>query len=130
MKVNKIRTGDKVAIVSLSSGILGEEFVRHQLKLGVTRIKELGLIPAFMDNSLKGIDILKENPKLRADDLKQAFADDSVNAIICAIGGDDTYLLTDHLLSDKIFVDNVKNNPKKYFWDFLIQQLIIYYFTS
>ena len=35
-----IKTGDKVAIVSLSSGILGEEGCRHQVDLGIKRLRE------------------------------------------------------------------------------------------
>ena len=32
------RTHDNVAIVSLSSGILGESFVKHELDLGIKRL--------------------------------------------------------------------------------------------
>ena len=31
----KIQKGDKVAIVSLSSGILGEEFIKHELDIAL-----------------------------------------------------------------------------------------------
>ena len=33
----KLRKGDKVAIVSLSSGMLGEEFCSHNIEIGVKR---------------------------------------------------------------------------------------------
>ena len=39
----KLRKGDKVAIVSLSSGMLGEEFCSHNIEIGVKRLKEYGL---------------------------------------------------------------------------------------
>ena len=55
MNIFNLKKGDKVAIVSLSSGILGEPFVKHEVELGIKRLKELGLIPVFMKNSLKGI---------------------------------------------------------------------------
>ena len=42
----KLRKGDKVAIVSLSSGMLGEEFCSHNIEIGVKRLKEYGLEPA------------------------------------------------------------------------------------
>lgn len=89
----KLRKGDKVAIVSLSSGILGEEFCSHNIEIGVKRLKEYGLEPVFMPNALKGIEYLKAHPEARAKDLKDAFLDDSIAGIICAIGGDDTYRL-------------------------------------
>ena len=38
----KLRKGDKVAIVSLSSGMLGEEFCSHNIEIGVKRWKEQG----------------------------------------------------------------------------------------
>ena len=38
----KLRKGDKVAIVSLSSGMLGEEFCSHNIEIGVKRLKEYG----------------------------------------------------------------------------------------
>ena len=92
-QAKKLRKGDKVAIVSLSSGMLGEEFCSHNLEIGTKRLKEYGLEPVFMPNSLRGIEYLKEHPEARAEDLKKAFLDDSVAGIICAIGGDDTYKL-------------------------------------
>ena len=48
----KLRKGDKVAIVSLSSGMLGEEFCSHNIEIGVKRLKEYGLEPVFMPNLL------------------------------------------------------------------------------
>ena len=55
----KLRKGDKVAIVSLSSGMLGEEFCSHNIEIGVKRLKEYGLEPVFMPNALKGIEYLQ-----------------------------------------------------------------------
>ena len=94
MNPNKLKHGDKVAIVSLSSGILGESFIKHELDLGIKRFEEFELKPEFMKNSLAGIDALKNNPKLRADDLKQAFLDKNIKGIVSAIGGNDSYKLT------------------------------------
>ena len=47
----KLKKGDKVAIVSLSSGMLGEEFCSHNIEIGVKRLKEYGLLPVFMPNA-------------------------------------------------------------------------------
>ena len=107
-----LKKGDKVAIVSLSSGILGESYVAHELELGVKRLKKLGLVPVFMNNSLKGVNFLKNHPEARAQDLKQAFLDKDIKMIITAIGGDDTYKTIPYLMEDKEFIDSVKKNPK------------------
>ncbi len=123
-----LEKNDKVAIVSLSSGILGENFIKHELDLGVKRLKEFGLEPIFMPNSTKGIAYLKEHPEARADDLKNAFLDKSIKAIICAIGGDDTYRTLPFLLEDDEFKTAVKNNPKIFlgFSDSTINHFMFY----
>ena len=76
-----------IGIVSLSSGVLGEAGVRHELTLGLRRLEAYGLRVKFMDNALKGLARLKEHPEERAADLLQAFRDPEVDMILCAIGG-------------------------------------------
>lgn len=124
----KLKKGDRVAIVSLSSGMLGEPFCSHNIEIGVKRLKEYGLEPVFMPNSLKGIEYLKVNPKARAKDLKDAFSDDSIAGIICAIGGDDTYRLLPYLMEDAEFIRNVEKHPKLFtgFSDTTINHLMFY----
>ena len=101
------------AIVSLSSGILGEDFIRFELDIGLRRLRELGLEVKFMPNALKGLDFVKEHPEKRAEDLLAAFRDPDIDMILCAIGGDDTYRLLPYLfgndelaraVTDKVFL--------------------------
>ncbi len=127
MKPKHLNKGDKVAIVSLSSGVLGESFVKHELDIAEKRLKDYGLIPVYMPNSLKGITYLKEHPEARAADLKTAFLAPDIKGIICAIGGDDTYRLAPYLLEDKEFVEAVKNNPKLFtgFSDTTVNHLML-----
>lgn len=124
----KLRKGDKVAIVSLSRGILGEEFCRHNIEIGVRRLAEYGLEPVFMPNSLKGVPYLKDHPEARAKDLKDAFSDPSIAGIICAIGGDDTYRTLPYLMEDEDFLKAVQTNPKLFtgFSDTTINHLMFY----
>ncbi|MBR4392687.1 MAG: LD-carboxypeptidase [Oscillospiraceae bacterium] len=82
-----------VAVVSLSSGVLGEGFVEHELKIGQKRLEDYGLDVRFMPHALKGIEYVKAHPEKRAEDLLQAFRDPEIDMILCAIGGDDTYRL-------------------------------------
>lgn len=89
-----------VGIVSLSSGTIGEDFIKHELDLGIDRLKNYGLKVKFMDHALKGIDYLKEHPDKRAEDLLQAFSDSEIDMILCAIGGDDTYRLLPYLFEN------------------------------
>lgn len=111
-KPKQLHVGDKVAIVSLSSGILGEDSLAHQRKKGTQRLNELGLEAVFMPNSLKGFDYLSEHPEARARDLKQAFQDDEIKGIVCSIGGFDTLRLIPYLLEDPEFVNLVRTKPK------------------
>lgn len=87
----------KIGIVSLSSGLLGEDFVKHEVEIGIDRLKAYGVDFRFMPNALRGIEYLKENPKARAEDLIAAFEDKSIDMILCAIGGEDTYRLLPYL---------------------------------
>ncbi len=102
-----------VGIVSLSSGVLGESFVRHEVELGVRRLRGRGLNVRFMPNALKGLDFIRAHPEKRAEDLLLAFRDPEIDMILCAVGGDDTYRLLpclfDHgelqsAASDKVFL--------------------------
>ncbi len=127
-KPRALKQGDKVAVVSLSSGILGEEFCAHQFDLGKKRLEESGLEPVFMTNTLKGVEFLKRHPEARAQDLKDAFQDTTIKGIIAAIGGDDTYRLLPYLLEDKAFIHHVQENPKLFtgFSDSTINHLMFY----
>ena len=112
IKPKKLNAGDKVAIVSLSRGILGMPFAKHELDLGIKRLKEMGLVPEIMTNSLKPMDYLEAHPEERASDLKEAFMNDEIKGIICAIGGEDTYKTIPYLMEDQVFLDAVKKHPK------------------
>ncbi|SHI79934.1 S66 family peptidase [Pseudobutyrivibrio xylanivorans] len=98
-----------VAIVSLSSGTIGEDFVKHEVDLGLKRLKDYGLNVKMMPHAMAGIEYVKNHPKERAEDLLEAFKDDSVDMILCAIGGDDTYRLLPYLFEN----DELKNAINK-----------------
>ena len=89
-----------IAIVSLSSGILGEPFVRFEADIGLRRLEAYGLNVQFMPHALRGLDYIKAHPEKRAEDLLRAFRDPEIDMILCAIGGDDTYRLLPYLFED------------------------------
>lgn len=128
LKPEKLKKGDKVAIVSLSSGMLGEEFCSHNIEIGVRRLKAFGLEPVFMPNALKGMAFLSAHPEKRAEDLKTAFSNPDVKGIICAIGGDDTYRTLPYLMEDEEFIEAVHRMPKLFtgFSDTTINHLMFF----
>ena len=89
-----------ISIVSLSSGIAGEPFVRFELDIGLKRLKDCGLNVRFMPNALKGMEYIKSHPEKRAEDLLNAFKDHGTDMILCAIGGDDTYRMLPYLFDN------------------------------
>ena len=108
IKPEGLKKGDKVAIVSLSSGLLGEENFIHKYYLGKERLENIfGLEVVAMPNALKGLKFIEEHPELRAKDLMDAFKDPSIKGIICAIGGIDTIRIEPY-----IDYDIIRNNPK------------------
>ena len=78
-----------VGIVSLSSGVLGESFAAHELKIGEERLRALGLSVKYMLHAKMGMAYLRAHPAARAADLLAAFRDPEVDMILCAIGGGD-----------------------------------------
>ena len=90
----------KIGIVSLSSGIMGEGFIQHELNIGLERLKQYGIEVEFLPNALKGMEFIKNHPEWRAQDLLTAFMDDSIDMILCAIGGEDTYRLLPYLFDN------------------------------
>lgn len=89
-----------IAIVSLSSGLIGEDFVKHSLDIGIGKLQDYGLNVRFMPHALKGIEYVKDHPDERAADLLDAFRDPEIDMILCAIGGDDTYRLLPYLFDN------------------------------
>lgn len=108
LKPQRLRSGDKVAIVSLSSGSLGEPQFIHKYHLAKERLEQdYGLRVVAMPNALKGKDYLYRHPEARAQDLMDAFRDPEIRAVFCAIGGDDTIRLLPY-----IDFDVLRRNPK------------------
>ena len=107
-KPTHLNPGDRVAIVSLSSGILGEEQFRHKYELAKCRLeKDYGLEVVPMQNALRGRVYLYRHPEARAADLMEAFNDPSIKAVFCAVGGNDTVRLLPY-----IDFETLHNHPK------------------
>lgn len=108
IKPSSLKKGDKIAVVSLSWGGLGDDVFIHKYDIAKKRLeKDFGLEVVAMPHALKGSEFVYAHPKLRAKDLMDAFADPSINGIICAIGGDDSIRLLPY-----IDYEIIRNNPK------------------
>ncbi|MDO5556301.1 MAG: LD-carboxypeptidase [Clostridia bacterium] len=108
IKPKRLKKGDKVAVVSLSWGGLGEDKLIHKYEIAKERLKkEFELELVAMPNALKGSKFVYEHPELRAKDWMDAFKDKTIKAIFSSIGGDDTIRLLPY-----IDYDVIKNNPK------------------
>ncbi len=100
-----------VGIVSLSSGILGEDFVRFEREIGEKRLKEMGLEVRFLPHALMGLEGIRDHPEVRAADLIQAFQDPEIDLILCAIGGDDTCRMLPWLFSHNQLQNAICRKP-------------------
>ncbi len=107
----RLHQGDEVRIVSLSRGAL-HDCSPVQLQKGIQRLTQLGLQVSFGRHARLPADQLQKHPDWRAADLKAAFLDPAVKAIITAIGGNDTVRLAPFLMNDPVFKAAVKDHPK------------------
>ena len=106
IKPKALQQGDSVATISLSWGGAGEFL--HRYNIGKKQLQDnFGLKVFETRNALKSAEYLDKNPKARADDLMEAFSDQSIKAIITNIGGEDS-------IRTLPFIDLavIKNNPK------------------
>jgi muramoyltetrapeptide carboxypeptidase LdcA involved in peptidoglycan recycling len=106
LKKYKLKRTDKVAVVAPSSGkALDFSNVYNE---GIKNIEEIfGLTTIEYPTVKMSNDQLYNNPKLRAKDINDAFANPSIKGIITAIGGDDSVRILPFL--DK---EIIQNNPK------------------
>ena len=115
-----------VAIVSLSSGIIGEPFVQFETEIGIRRLKNYGLNVIFMPHALKGLDYVRDHPEKRAEDLLEAFRDPEIDMILCAVGGDDTYRLLPYLFDHNELAEMVTEKVFLGFSDTTVNHLMLH----
>jgi muramoyltetrapeptide carboxypeptidase LdcA involved in peptidoglycan recycling len=108
IKPKKLNKGDKVATVSLSWGGAGDEELLWRYNQGKERLEDIfGLEVIEMPNTLKGSEFIYSNPKKRAEDLMNAFADKSIKGIFSCIGGNESIRMLPY-----IDFELIRNNPK------------------
>jgi muramoyltetrapeptide carboxypeptidase LdcA involved in peptidoglycan recycling len=122
IKPSRLYPGDKVATVSLSWG--GPGAIPGRYDAGVRQLEEtFGLKVVEMPHTRAEDAWLQRNPKARAEDLMQAFADPAIKGIFSTIGGDDSIRILPYL-----DLAVIKANPKVFigFSDTTITHLACY----
>src|SRR5262245_27570943 len=93
---SSLKSGDKVAIISPSSGM--PFLFPWVFEQGMNRIRDIfQLEPVEFPTALQSPEYLLQNPKIRADDINVAFADPSIKAVIATIGGNDQVRILPYL---------------------------------
>jgi muramoyltetrapeptide carboxypeptidase LdcA involved in peptidoglycan recycling len=105
IKPKKLQKGDTIGIVTQSWG--GPGTFPHIYENGIKKLKELGFKIKEFNSTKKDEDFIYKNPKKRAQDINDAFADKEVKAIFSSIGGDDSIRILEYLDTDLI-----TKNPK------------------
>ena len=115
-----------LAIVSLSAGLFGEEFVSHEVEIGLKRLESFGLRVKVMPNAARGHAYLSVHPEKRAEDLLQVLRDPEVDIILTDIGGDDTYRLLPYLFEDDALANAVQEKIFLGFSDTTINHFMLH----
>jgi len=85
-----------VAVLSPSKGL--PSIFPHVYELGVRNLeRKFGLIVKEYPSTTADLTTLYQNPKMRADDVNDAFANEGVKAIIASIGGDESVRILPYL---------------------------------
>lgn len=96
IKPARLAPGDKIAAISSSAGLAG--VLPYRYKTGKQQLEnQFGLNVVEMKHTLKDPEWIKKNPKARAEDFMEAFADPSIKGIVSTIGGDDSIRLLPYL---------------------------------
>lgn len=109
MRPQQLQAGDKVAAISLSwGGAATFPKFPNRYALGKRRLEEIfGVQVVETRHALREASWLAANPKVRADDLMEAFADSQIKGIFSIVGGEDSIRLLPH-----IDLKAIAQNPK------------------
>jgi muramoyltetrapeptide carboxypeptidase len=97
LKPQRLRSGDKVAVVAPASGFAREEFDK-----GIAELRRLGFEPVFEDSVFAREQYVAGDSRLRADAFLRAWQDHSVRAVIAVRGGFGSAHLLPYLQADQL----------------------------
>jgi len=106
IKPKILRPGSRIAAISLSWG--GPGTVPYRYEIGKRQFEEgFDVTVVETAHALRDADWLAKNPEARANDLMQAFADETIDGIISTIGGEDSIRTLPY-----VDLDLIRKNPK------------------
>lgn len=123
VKPRKLQPGDTIGIVSPSWG--GPASFPYVYREGIRVLtEELGFKVKEFNYTKADASFIYENPKLRAEDINDAFLDAEVKGIISSIGGDDSIRILPHINKEAIVA-----NPK-FFMGYSDTTTLLTYFNQ
>ena len=106
VKVKRLKKGSNIAVISPSNGLAS--VFPHIYEMGLKNLSEVfGFNMVEYPTSRMLSKDLYTNPKLRAEDIQSAFQDESIDGIICTIGGYESVRILEYL-----DMDIIMNHPK------------------
>lgn len=101
-----LKKGSKIAVISPSNG--APELFPDVFQKGVQNLKTLfNYEVVIYPSCTKTTEFLYNNPKFRAEEINCAFADTTIDGIICSIGGYESIRILEHL-----DIELILKNPK------------------
>lgn len=107
IKPQRLKKGDRIAALSLSSGMAGDNAIRWRYNQGKQQLAEWGFEVVEPDLTLAGSSAVYQDPKARAACLHEALLDEEIAGIIAVIGGEDSYRLFEF-----VDIDLIRAHPK------------------
>ncbi|QSB04756.1 S66 family peptidase [Natronoglycomyces albus] len=113
---NRLRPGDRIAVISPSQGLPGA--LPLPFELGLKRLREdFDLEPVEYPTTRK----MGSSAQERAADIHAAFADPDIAGVIASIGGDDQITVLPHLVGELL-----QANPKQFYGFSDCTNLLVY----
>lgn len=105
-KIKSLKPNSKIAIISPSNGL---PFLFPDIyELGIKNLREIFNFEVIeMPHARMAPEELYKNPQLRAEDINQAFEDETIDGIIISIGGYESVRILQYL-----DIDMILNHPK------------------
>jgi muramoyltetrapeptide carboxypeptidase len=105
IKPPKLEKGDTIAFIAPASGL--SALILHRLEKGKKFFEELDYKVKIFPTAKKNLGISSDTPENRAKDIRDAFKDKKIKAIITTIGGN-----TSHQTLEYLDFETIKDNPK------------------
>lgn len=103
VRPGRLRPGDPVAVLSPSWG--GPHAFPHVFESGLATLREWGLVVREYPTTRAPDELLRREPRRRAEDLNAALRDPTIRAIFASIGGDDSIRLLPFLDTEAAIAD-------------------------